>query len=441
MRELTALAATAGLATVLGCAQIGEPPGGPPDRAPPILIGTHPESTAVLPGFKGDAAFLFDEIVSEGGSPNFGLGTGDLERLIVLSPSEQVPVVRWRRSRITIRPREGWQPGRVYRIELLPGIVDLRNNRSAQGEVITFTTGAPLPTRVLTGRVVDWTTARPVPQALVEAILQPDSLVYRTAADSTGRFQFGPLPDGEYLLSAAVDQNRNRRRDPRELFDTLRLAAAQDSAGEIWVFRHDTVPPRIQTLAFNDSISLAATFNQHLNPYQRLPADSVRVRALPDSIDVAVAAILPRAAYDSLFRPRPPARDTAAADTLPPREPAAAPPTPAPPPAGARRQAPADTGDRGPLTSRPVLFDQLLIRTESPLEPGGRYVVEIRGIENVSRISGTAIQGIQIPARPAPPTRPAADTARADSVPPPADTTGRPPADTGVRRARRELRR
>ena len=36
----------------------------------------------------------------------------------------------------------------------------------------------------LRGRVVDWTTSRPVPGALVVAVLEPDSLGYRTAADS-----------------------------------------------------------------------------------------------------------------------------------------------------------------------------------------------------------------------------------------------------------------
>ena len=191
------------VASIIGaaCSQIGAPPGGPPDTAPPLIISTFPESTVVIPNFKGEAEFRFSEIVSEGTSPNFGLGTGDVEKLIQLSPSKFVPVIGWKRSRIVVRPKEGWKPNQVYRIEFRAGITDLRNNRSKTGRVITFTTGAPLPTRYLVGRVVDWTTSRPQALGLVEAMFLPDSLRYRTLADSAGRFEFGPLPDGEFVVA------------------------------------------------------------------------------------------------------------------------------------------------------------------------------------------------------------------------------------------------
>ncbi len=90
-----------------------------------------------------------------------GLGTGDLEKLVILSPSERVPKVRWKRSRITVRPAEGWRPNTVYRVQLLPGVMDIRRNRYDSTRVVTFTTGAPLPELHLTGQVWDWTTARP----------------------------------------------------------------------------------------------------------------------------------------------------------------------------------------------------------------------------------------------------------------------------------------
>src|SRR5690606_41647771 len=67
------------------------------------------------------------------------------------------------------RPREGWRPNTVYRVELLPGISDLRNNRAESGAaVVTFTTGAPLPVDTLRGAVWDWTVARPAAGALVD---------------------------------------------------------------------------------------------------------------------------------------------------------------------------------------------------------------------------------------------------------------------------------
>ena len=60
----------------MGCARVQAPPGGPTDKAPPLLTSTLPDSLAVLPRFDGDVEFRFNEVVSEGASPNFGTGTG-----------------------------------------------------------------------------------------------------------------------------------------------------------------------------------------------------------------------------------------------------------------------------------------------------------------------------------------------------------------------------
>ena len=149
------------LATGLACASIAPPPGGPTDRLPPRLVAVVPDTMAVLADFDDEVEFQFDEVVAEGGTPNFGLGTGDLERLIILSPDSQVPSVSWKRSRITVKPRDGWRPNTVYRVEFLPGVADLRGNRSLEGRVLTFSTGAPRPTTTLRGLVVDWGTQRP----------------------------------------------------------------------------------------------------------------------------------------------------------------------------------------------------------------------------------------------------------------------------------------
>ncbi len=73
------------------CAKMEPPPGGPPDLAPPQLVAVRPESLREIPGFSGNVEFRFDEVISEGGSPSQGAGTGDLERLIILSPTTRVP--------------------------------------------------------------------------------------------------------------------------------------------------------------------------------------------------------------------------------------------------------------------------------------------------------------------------------------------------------------
>ena len=418
-----------GLLLLLACARILAPPGGPTDRAPPRVVSTVPESLEVRPDFRGEVEFRFDGVVSEGGSPNFGLGTGDLERLIILSPSTKVPAVHWRRDRITTRPREGWRPNRVYRIELLPGVADLAGNRIKTGRIVTFTTGAPVPKLTLRGRVVDWSTRLPKPQATVEAVLLPDSLSYRTSADSTGRFALGPLPAGEYLVYGVIDQNNNLRLDAREAFDSVRLAAGRDSAGEIWAFKHDTIAARVTTTAVEDSLSIGVTFSMQLDPYQLLPPDSVTVRQLPDSLPVKVVAILPKEIFDTAFAHRRPVDTLAAADTA--RVRARADSLRADsvradsarrareaaeiriPGAERRRGAARDTAGTGPLRTKPPLFDRLIIRVAERLKPGVAYTFAIQGLRSVSRRTGTVVGGIKIPEPKA-----VADTAkaRADSL-------------------------
>ena len=427
MPRLEEIGAAAVLGLLVACARMGEPPGGPPDANPPQLVSTFPDSLRVIPNFKGDVEFRFNEIVSEGSAPNFGLGTGDLEKLIILSPTTQVPSISWKKTRIAVRPREGWQPNRVYRIELLPGLVDLRNNRSTIARTVTFTTGAPIPVRFIQGRVVDWSTSRPEVRALVEAALLPDTLRYRTLADSTGKFKLGPLPEGSYLVAGILDQNRNNKRDGRESFDTVTAAAGRDSVGELWAFKHDTVAARIQTIAANDSISVAVQFNQQLNPFQLISADSVRVRRLPDSTDLGVEAVLSKERYDSVFAPKPKnAADSAAADSA--RIKVRADSVRADSVARAdsvrrARQAEFAPGGRrrneiqpraqenAPLKTKPPLSDRLLIRLKGALVPGTKYLVQMLGVQNVSGVKGKAVLGFEVPVV-------KVDSAKADSTKP-----------------------
>ena len=400
------------------CARIEPPPGGPPDPSAPRLIATRPDSFARLTPFKGEAEFQFDEVVSEGGSLNRGEGTGGLEKLVILSPSNRVPEVRWRRNRITVRPQEGWRPNRVYRIELLPGVTDLRSNRTEEGTVLTFSTGAPRPQATLEGQVLDWSTSRPVPDALVVASLLPDSLPYRGVADSSGRFSLGPLPQGEYIVSGVLDQNGDHRQDPREAYATSRLARGKTSVGELWAFVHDTLSPRIQTVTVDDSLKASVTFTQKLDPRQRLAPKDVTLRLLPDSTPVPVSSLLPQPLDDSVNATARAARDSAAArDSVAGRDTTAAGRRVGPGPRG--RAAP-----EGPKPSRPPLFDRLVLRVPKPWAPGSRLVLEVRGVKNVTGVAGDAVGVVAVPEAPKP-------------EPQAKDSLGRPVRDTTAKKTRR----
>lgn len=465
-------AAAAALALLAACARIEPPPGGPPDAKPPTLVATRPDSLRSLPDFKGDVEFVFDEVISEGGSPNEGSGSGDLERLVLLSPSSDVPVVAWKRDRIAVHPRGGWQPNRVYRVQLLPGVADVRNNRGTVSRTVTFTTGAPLPDLTLSGKAYDWSTGQPARGALLEAVLEPDSLVYKGATDSSGTFSLGPLPRGQYVVYASVDQNRNLRRDRREAFDSARVVGDSGQVPELWMFPHDSAPPKLQAPTVQDSMTVVLPFNQKLDPALRLDTSAVTVLRLPDSTRVAVLSVLPQTLDDSLqrlarletARRDSVARAKAPKDSLPaapaappvprpdtargkPKAPPAKPPALKPAPDSARAvierldstlrgQAKADSS-RASKPSRPPLSERFIMRLAEPVVPGGKYTVEVRGVRNVNGATGDSKAGFTVPERPkipvdttkpkVPPgdsTRP--DVPGRDSLPPPTNDAVRP---------------
>lgn len=409
-RNHAARAFGAGLMVLAGCARIEPPPGGPPDTAPPRLESTSPEPMAALPGFDGEVEFRFSEVISEGSVASQGTGMGDLERLVVLSPTTRVPEVRWRRNRITVRPREGWQPNTVYRVELLAGITDLRNNRSTEGgTVITFTTGGTVPTDTLRGRVWDWTTGHPAVGALIEAALLPDTLIYRFVADSNGTFALSPLPSGTYLVTAALDPERDRRRTGREAFDSTRITTGRADSLELWMFPHDSTGPRLAEITSTDSLSIRLRFSQLLDPYQALDSVSVTLHALPDSTSVPTGPLLREAVFDSLYRIPP----RAAPDSLAPDTAAASDSI------GAR----ADSGLKGPgapalLPSRPTLSDRLMVRATTPLVPERSYAVVVRGIRNASGVRSDAFGVLQVDTGNTP-TPAGQRPAPVDSTPPP----------------------
>src|SRR5258706_150069 len=103
------LVAAAAVALLLACASVGTPPGGPPDKEPPKIVAVKPESGAVVPDFHGDAAIQFNEVVDEMAG---GGGAGSISGLAkqgLLSPVAGPVKVSWHRSRVTIKPKEGWK--------------------------------------------------------------------------------------------------------------------------------------------------------------------------------------------------------------------------------------------------------------------------------------------------------------------------------------------
>ncbi len=446
----------AGAALLLACASVGTPPGGPPDKEPPKIVQVKPESGAVVPNWKSSVVIQYDGVIDEmPGSGSAGSVSG-LAKQILLSPVRGAVKVDWHRSSISVKPKEGWKR-RVYRLEILPGITDLRRNRSDSGKTVLFSTGPEIGHARIGGIALKWIDQTVLLRALIEAVPLPDSVGYLTMADSGGQFNLTNLQPGRYIVYATADDNSDRRRGLREGYDSALVTLDSSSNVALFTFPHDTVPPRPRTATYVDSISVRVEFSQALDPAAPLDTAHVRVLVLPDSSAVPIARMLTQKQFDSLTTAAAAARqkaDSAAAaardttrrpqmvhdtsgrpnihPTVPPGPPVRPPAPPPPPPpqrAGpGRAAAPAksyvdSTLVKQLLAQRPIPSDKIVIRLEHPLKPETRYVVRIIGATNLIGKKGDGDIGFTVP-KPVVPD----STRRARSQPPQPPPTSKPPS-------------
>ena len=412
---------------MLACASVGDPPGGPPDVAPPRIISIQPESGAVVPNFNDDITIQFDETIEEqatGGSRGAGggEGVGGLGQQILLSPVSGRVNVDWHRSRITVKPKEGWKR-RVYRLEILPGFYDLRRNRFDSSATVLFSRGPAIGHARIGGIALKWVEQSILLRALIEAVPLPDSVGYLTMADSGGQFNIENLQPGQYIVYATADANNDRRRGLREAYDSVEVTVDSSANVALYTFPHDTVPPRPRAATFVDSITIRVEFSQPLDPTKSLDTTNLRVLELPDSTPVKVARILTQRQFDSLTSAARAKADSEAAakrDTLPRDTTRVPPPTPRPTagrPDG--RTAPRQRVDtalvRQLLARRPVPSDKLVINVAQPMKPDTRYAVQIQGATNLIGKQGEGIVSFTVP-KPTPRDSTQTDSTRTDST-------------------------
>ncbi len=386
---------------LIGCANMGPVPGGPEIHTPPKIVGVTPDTNAV--GFHGKAAdFRFDRVVSDRSGPK-----QDLTGLFLISPRDGEPRVDWHRERIDVRPRYDWRPNTAYRITLLPGLADLSGNILRTPYTTVFSTGPTLPNLGVVGRVFDWSTGRLAANAVVEAILDPDSAAaktvvkpgqhpdtirYITTADSTGEFQLGPFGAGTYTVTGYVDANKNLSRDVGEIWDSTRVVITTTQPMlELLAAKRDTVGPRITTVAADDSVTLRVTVDHPLAP--AAPLDTAQFRIMSaDSAHLTALAVRTLAQYDT-------ARALARADSAHRADSLAAlrdtlkraAPKPAP--------APRKAGPEAPKPSRPAPATVLIIDLAlgSHVKPLTQYRVTATDLVNLLGYKATSTRVFATP--------------------------------------------
>jgi hypothetical protein len=417
------IAALAGAAAILGCASAGTPPGGPEDHAPPEILSITPDSGQTNVKTKS-VEFKFDEVVSDLPS-----GAAHLDQIFLISPRNGEAKVDWHRTRIDLRPKNGFKANTAYRITMLPGLADLRGNVRRSTTTIVFSTGPGFPSLSIPGIVFDWASQRTASGAYVEAVWATDtSVVYLGATDTAGRFDLGPLPAGKYLVRAIIDANNNRMVDRNEKWDTTSIAVADTRPNvELDVIERDSVPATIQTVTVLDSATLRVSFDKPLDPRTPLTPAMVRLQRADSSI-INVTRVQWQGEYDrekvardSARRadsikaaPRPPA---GAPGAPPAAQPVAPPPTPTP-----TRAAPPPPKPRIPPPDRGIV---ITIAPPATFAPTLTYRVTVTGMRNLVGKTTPATRSFTVPKPP--PPKIVTDTTKKPPARPPARPPQKPP--------------
>jgi hypothetical protein len=388
-----------------GCASAGAPPGGPERHTPPEIVSVTPDSGAT--NVKAKAVEIqFDAVVSDKPSSS----AAELDQLFLISPRTGTPNVSWHRSRISVRPHNGFRPNTAYKITILPGLADLRGNVRKQPRTLVFSTGATFPPFSIPGRIFDWSAEKAVGGAYIEAISRADTTIaYLAASDSTGQFDLGPLPAGEYLVRGLIDQNSNHAIDRNEKWDSLSVnVAGANTLVELDAIERDTLPAMIDNVSRIDSLTLRVSFDKPLDP--RIPLQPALVHLVrSDSTPLEVTRVQWQSAFDreQLARQQAAADSARRADTS--RAAARLPTAPTPVPTPGGRTPPPPPKPKIPAPDKGIIVSVSLPTVINP----GNYAITVKGIRNLLGKSADARRVFEIVK---PPPRDSTSRTRPDSV-------------------------
>ena len=256
---LAALLATA-------CARNEPPTGGPEDRFPPYIIETLPDTFSTIEPGTREVWFGFSERISE--RPV----SGRLNDVVVVSPSTGEIRVKHRREGIAVEMREGFAPGLVYRVTLLPVIKDMFGNALPDPFDLVFSTGGEIVPNVIAGMVEDRVTGEATRDVRVAARFAhgDDTITHWNFSDSAGVFSLRYVPDGPFEMWAWQDQNRDGEIDdsePQTSFTPGELVDAPDTTLAILtLIQPDTTPPRLTKTTVDDSVTLKIEIDDYIEP-------------------------------------------------------------------------------------------------------------------------------------------------------------------------------
>ena len=254
--------------TMLACASVGTPDGGPYDEEPPVLLKATPELNAT--GVTGNRIELvFDE--------NVKLQSA-FEKVVISPPQSQMPEIKSNGKRVTVELFDTLLPGTTYSVDFSDAIVDNNEGNPYENFTYVFSTGESVDTLAVSGTVLNAEDLEPIKGMVVGLHSCLDDSAFTTKpfervsrTDSRGRFSIKGIAPGTYRVYALADANQNNRFDQKSEKIAFMDAAVTPFASE--AVRPDTI--------WRDSVTVDSIRSVR---YTRFQPDDIVLRAFAEEV-------------------------------------------------------------------------------------------------------------------------------------------------------------
>lgn len=197
--------------SVVSCANMVSPTGGPKDTTSPYLISSVPEMNSLNMNSK-EIVLNFNEYID----------LKNIQNEFIISPGNIEADIKKDGKRIKINLSNKPLDNTTYILNFGNAIVDYTENNISKDFKFIFSTGNTIDSLNISGNVLDAFKLEPVKDALVSLYIKPenDSVVIKNKPDYTvrtndqGVFRFTNLKENSYKLFVLVEENNNK------LFDT-----------------------------------------------------------------------------------------------------------------------------------------------------------------------------------------------------------------------------
>lgn len=264
--------------TLVACASVGTPDGGPFDEEAPVFLSGSPAPNAL--NVKDHRVVLeFNE--------NIRLENA-FEKVVISPPQKEQPQIKYSGHKITVQLEDTLLPNTTYSIDFNDAIVDNNEGNPLPDFAYVFSTGAQVDTLGVSGVVLEASNLEPIKGIMVgiHSLLsdtafttKPFDRVART--DSRGRFTIKGIAPGKYRVYALADANNNYMFDQKS--EKIAFMDTEVSPSAVRAMRNDTI--------WRDSVTVDSV---RLVEYTRYMPDDIVLRAFKENFYTQYLVKYPR---------------------------------------------------------------------------------------------------------------------------------------------------